>query len=273
MEGKYRYGYQGQYSERDQETNWNHFELREYDRMTGRWTTRDPKKQFYSGYLGMGNNPVNGVDPDGGLFGIDLTSISNTINSIKSMQFNESATAHLYTNKFGDVPKDFLKALHDLKFSSDDVTRLLIEMRDLEQSGASDNTREYANSRITFNVSDGSKFTTYNFVIGPMFIPGNSAANANPVNGIATIIRGYNSNNQGSINGGNLVLDVVAHTHNVVSPGITFGGKPSRNDIDFHINNKVGLSIILNTRNNVMYYLKNGSKTVHSINNSNSIFK
>jgi hypothetical protein len=33
---KYRYGYQGKYAERDGETGWSHFELREYDAMIGR---------------------------------------------------------------------------------------------------------------------------------------------------------------------------------------------------------------------------------------------
>ena len=28
----------------------------------------DPYGQFYDKYLGMGNNPVNGIDPDGGFF-------------------------------------------------------------------------------------------------------------------------------------------------------------------------------------------------------------
>jgi RHS repeat-associated protein len=65
---KYRYGYQGKFAEHDEETNWNHFELREYEPLIGRWNSRDPKKQYYSGYVGMGNNPINGVDPDGGKF-------------------------------------------------------------------------------------------------------------------------------------------------------------------------------------------------------------
>ncbi|MCA6366222.1 MAG: RHS repeat-associated core domain-containing protein [Cytophagales bacterium] len=68
---KYRYGYQGKYAEKDDETGWNHFELREYDPIIGRWTTKDPEGQFDSPYVGMGNDPVNGVDPDGGyLFGL-----------------------------------------------------------------------------------------------------------------------------------------------------------------------------------------------------------
>lgn len=32
---------------------------------TARWLTPDPAGQFHSPYLGMGNNPVSGVDPDG----------------------------------------------------------------------------------------------------------------------------------------------------------------------------------------------------------------
>ncbi len=61
----YRYAYQGQYAEKDEETGWNHFELREYDAVIGRWTAMDAAKQYWSPYLGMGNDPVNGVDPDG----------------------------------------------------------------------------------------------------------------------------------------------------------------------------------------------------------------
>jgi len=65
-ETNYRYGYQGNFSERDEETHWSHFELREYDPIVGRWTSKDPADQYYSPYVAMGNNPVSGVDPDGG---------------------------------------------------------------------------------------------------------------------------------------------------------------------------------------------------------------
>lgn len=61
----YRHGYQGQFSEKDKETGWNHFELREYDPVIGRWTSKDPAKQYWSPYVGMGNDPTGGVDPDG----------------------------------------------------------------------------------------------------------------------------------------------------------------------------------------------------------------
>ncbi len=60
-----RFGYQGDFAEEDGETNFNFFEARVFDPVIGRWMAVDPARQFASGYVGMGNNPVNGVDPDG----------------------------------------------------------------------------------------------------------------------------------------------------------------------------------------------------------------
>ena len=44
----------------------NHFELRMYDPLIGRWLQVDPERQHSSPYLSMGNNPIMRVDPDGG---------------------------------------------------------------------------------------------------------------------------------------------------------------------------------------------------------------
>jgi len=60
----YRYAFQGQ--EKDPETNKEAFELRLWDSRIGRWLTTDPAGQYSSPYLGMGNNPISRVDPDGG---------------------------------------------------------------------------------------------------------------------------------------------------------------------------------------------------------------
>jgi RHS repeat-associated protein len=62
----YRFGYQGQYAEKDQLTGWNEFDLRMYDSRIGRWLSVDPDGQFYSPYIGMGNEPIKNTDPDGG---------------------------------------------------------------------------------------------------------------------------------------------------------------------------------------------------------------
>jgi len=61
----YRFGYQGQYSEENETTGWNEFDLRMYDKRFGRWLSPDPYGQFYSPYVAMGNNPVLGIDYDG----------------------------------------------------------------------------------------------------------------------------------------------------------------------------------------------------------------
>ena len=62
----YRYGYQGQFAEKDPETNKDNFELRQWDGLLGKWSSTDPYGQYHSPYLGMSNNPVNFIDPNGG---------------------------------------------------------------------------------------------------------------------------------------------------------------------------------------------------------------
>jgi RHS repeat-associated protein len=51
--------------EYEEKTGLYNFHFRQYDGALGRFTSIDPKNQFASGYVGMGNNPVIGVDPDG----------------------------------------------------------------------------------------------------------------------------------------------------------------------------------------------------------------
>ena len=57
--------------ERDDENALNHFGARYLDPMLGLWISVDPKRQFSSPYLYVGNgmNPVNGVDSDGNEYG------------------------------------------------------------------------------------------------------------------------------------------------------------------------------------------------------------
>ena len=64
--GRFDNLHQGAFSEFDETTGWNNFALRNYDPQTARWTGADPYDQFPNPYTGMGNNPVNMVDPDGG---------------------------------------------------------------------------------------------------------------------------------------------------------------------------------------------------------------
>jgi RHS repeat-associated protein len=63
----YRYAFQGQ--ELDKETGMEAFQLRLWDGRLGRWLSPDPKGQHFSPYMGMGNNPIGMIDPDGGADG------------------------------------------------------------------------------------------------------------------------------------------------------------------------------------------------------------
>ncbi len=62
----YRYAFQGQ--ELDGETGMEAFQLRLWDGRIGRWLSPDPMGQYASPYLGMGNNPITGIDIDGGFW-------------------------------------------------------------------------------------------------------------------------------------------------------------------------------------------------------------
>ncbi|MEO0684929.1 MAG: RHS repeat-associated core domain-containing protein [Cyanobacteria bacterium J06649_11] len=71
----YRYGFQGEYAERDEETGWSAFELRSYDGRVGRWMSIDPYEEFWSPYVAFGNTPHQTTDPTGGytddIIGVD----------------------------------------------------------------------------------------------------------------------------------------------------------------------------------------------------------
>lgn len=62
----YGFGFQGQYARADKAVGYNNFDLRTYSSRLGRWLSKDPFKQYYSPYTGVGNNPANRIDPNGG---------------------------------------------------------------------------------------------------------------------------------------------------------------------------------------------------------------
>ncbi len=62
----YGRGYQGQNTTQDAESGYTAFDLRMYDARYGRWLRMDPAGQYASPYIGLGNNPVNGIDRNGG---------------------------------------------------------------------------------------------------------------------------------------------------------------------------------------------------------------
>lgn len=58
-----KYLFQGK--ELQDSTGWYDFHARQYSASLGRFLSVDPQNQFASGFVGMGNNPVIAVDPDG----------------------------------------------------------------------------------------------------------------------------------------------------------------------------------------------------------------
>ncbi|HEY8936109.1 MAG TPA: RHS repeat-associated core domain-containing protein, partial [Cyclobacteriaceae bacterium] len=88
----YRYGYQGQYSEKDSVTGWNNFELRMYEPRFGRWLSPDPYGQYASPYIGMGNVPNEGSDPDGGLCCDGLEGVALEYALANSIQYSVQMT-------------------------------------------------------------------------------------------------------------------------------------------------------------------------------------
>lgn len=61
--------------------NWNEFDLRNYDPQIGRFLQVDPYDQFPSTYMGIGNDPINNIDPSGGI-GINFGMIGQITGSV-----------------------------------------------------------------------------------------------------------------------------------------------------------------------------------------------
>ena len=82
IEGNYRYGYQGEFAEKEPELEGsvNSFQLRLWDSRIGRWLSPDPMGQYHSPYMGMDNRPNMSVDPTGGCtVGVDCPEEFNNL--------------------------------------------------------------------------------------------------------------------------------------------------------------------------------------------------
>lgn len=63
---EYRFGFQGDFSYKNEQTGFNEFKVRMYDPRIGRWLSVDPQNQYTSPYTGMGNAPNMSIDATGG---------------------------------------------------------------------------------------------------------------------------------------------------------------------------------------------------------------
>jgi|GEM_PF-3196765 len=102
----YKFGYQGQFSEYDSLTKKNIFQLRLYDPEIGRWLSPDPYGQYNSPYIGMGNNPVGGVDKDGGFFEELFDTFANAAGETRWFETAAEASANGFTTLVAkDLPE------------------------------------------------------------------------------------------------------------------------------------------------------------------------
>ncbi|WP_170113694.1 RHS repeat-associated core domain-containing protein [Mucilaginibacter yixingensis] len=93
----YRYQYQGEYAEKDAVTGWNNFDLRMYDGMIGRWLTMDPMGQYHSPYEGMGNNPVNSFDINGGCDPCNVPPPNAPSNPKTGTSYSDGKNTYIYS--------------------------------------------------------------------------------------------------------------------------------------------------------------------------------
>ncbi|NQX82816.1 MAG: RHS repeat-associated core domain-containing protein [Flavobacteriaceae bacterium] len=136
----YRYNYQGQ--EKDSETGKEAFELRLWDGRLGRWLTTDPAGQYASPYLGMGNNPISMMDPDGGWSTKAGQWIAWAFNGFKGERFTSDVAGGIY--KYGIELGDSSMGV-DMVFGSNGMTMSNLDSWDMEIM-----------SRSSFNFQGGS---------------------------------------------------------------------------------------------------------------------
>ncbi len=97
----YRYAYQGQ--EKDEETGMEAFELRLWDARIGRWLTPDPAGQHFSPYLGMGNNPISRIDPDGGTDGVFEVGEDGSVTKVSTAGDDIGQDTYIYSDGSGFI--------------------------------------------------------------------------------------------------------------------------------------------------------------------------
>jgi hypothetical protein len=123
----YRYGYQGDFSEKGEIKGQYLFELRNYDARIVRWTSVDPNYQGNSPYEGMGNQWPNVVDPDGGYFFGLFGSTSTQRRAAKTFQKEHGGKIKDYNKRTIHVQYSVWQDESDLSFNlakQNDPTRL-----------------------------------------------------------------------------------------------------------------------------------------------------
>lgn len=141
---KNNYLYQGSYSEYDDDIGWNDFALRSYDAQVGRFWQSDPYDEFASGYTGMGNDPVNKVDPSGG------SVVGNVLNVIKDVipcpgsatALISSATSTMIAT-ISSIITGMRWVISDLSYATTQISEQQLASAATQQVGEGDNDDEW----------------------------------------------------------------------------------------------------------------------------------
>ena len=115
-ESNYRFGYQGQFAEKDYETGYSQFEARLYDARIGRWMVPDPAGQFWSPYVGMGNDWVNGVDPDGKYKWKIMAELANFLFGGNGVGYDKVKGEYYFSKGFGQGVNNCVKPIYSSPF-------------------------------------------------------------------------------------------------------------------------------------------------------------
>ncbi len=90
-QGSNAFTYQAKEWQSDLDLGLYDFHARQFDPILGRFISVDPAGQFASGYLGMGNNPVIGIDPDGEFVWLVPIAIGAVVNTAANWNHISSA--------------------------------------------------------------------------------------------------------------------------------------------------------------------------------------
>lgn len=162
-------------------TNWNAFQLRMYDARFGRWLSPDPYGQFASPYSGMGNNPVNGVDPDGGFTEpiTVLEGVTITASRLSSISWG-SVAAGLGSSLLSNAITSSFKPLDDVHYNTNTGKTTVVKTNDNYDEMYVDGKRTGYSSREAWKtyapdaqVFDGYTSAFYSAAYGSLLRDGN----------------------------------------------------------------------------------------------------
>lgn len=257
----YRFGYQGQSSEKNDTTRWSEFDLRMYDPDLGRWLSADVYGQHASPFMAMGNDPSNRIDLDGGTdfvnrFGVVIG--NDGINNGKSILVWRRKDIRRIRSQNRTQVGELSSKIFELPTAEE-----RIQLMDLWNRGLSMDDREFTG--ISFNGRNGGPGSGLIMGEGQVWTPQGGNAHANPTQSVPLPL----GNLAGRYDLGH--TRITAHTHNVdfkkYSINQTTGdyktgaNKPSPNDYYIGQRDHAEINLVLQTRTGDVAVLNSANNT------------